>query len=57
MWRGSFHDDLAAVLRAGIFTPEVTDEIVLRNFDDQQALDAWLRRAWSTWFPAEPYPR
>ncbi len=30
--------------------------IMLRNVGDQQALDAWLRRAWATWFPGEHYP-
>jgi len=47
---------LAAATRAGSITPETADEIMMRDFDDQQELDRWLREAWAEWFPGEPCP-
>ena len=56
-WLASFHDDLAGAILAGSLTPAVVDELTRRDFDDQAAVDHWLRRAWAIWFPGTGYPR
>ena len=55
-WRATFHDDLSVALRGGDLTPDVADDVMLRDFDDQHVLDAWLQEAWAAWFPGEDYP-
>ncbi len=56
-WLGSFHDDFAVAILAGSLTPVVVDELMRRDFDDQAAVDHWLRHAWAIWFSGSAYPR
>jgi hypothetical protein len=47
--------ELGAAIRSGELTPAVLTDLTSVRFQDQQAVDRWLRQRWSMWF-AEPYP-
>jgi hypothetical protein len=49
-------EDLRLAIRNEELTPVVTYELTGIGFDDQRAVDNWLRRRWAAWFPEEPYP-
>lgn len=53
LWlQGDFH--IAISERS--LTPDVLGKLTNINFDDQDAVDAWLRKLWASWFPDAPYP-
>lgn len=42
-------------IRNGAFMPKLDEDLIYICFDDQQAVNAWLRNCWTTWFPGYPY--
>jgi len=47
--------ELAQAIREHAITPELMSSMLTLHFDDQVALDRWLRRRWEAWF-TQPYP-
>lgn len=47
--------ELGLAIRQHEFTPELMSNMLGMHFEDQAALDRWLRRRWEMWF-SEPYP-
>jgi hypothetical protein len=54
-YRGWLSGELAAAIQGHEITPAVATDLTTIYFEDQQAVDDWLRMRWSLWF-AEPYP-
>lgn len=48
-------DDLRRAISDHDFTPELLAKLTYISFRDQEAVDAWLRNIWTTWFPGNPY--
>jgi hypothetical protein len=47
--------ELGQAIRQHELTPELMSTMLQMHFEDQAALDRWLRRRWQMWL-AEPYP-
>jgi hypothetical protein len=47
--------ELGQAIRGREINPELMSSMLAMHFDDQAALDRWLRRRWEMWF-AESYP-
>jgi hypothetical protein len=48
-------DELGQAIREREITPELMSSLLAMHFDDQAAVDRWLRRRWEMWF-SQPYP-
>ena len=49
-------DDLRQAISNHDFTPDLLGKLTYIYFDNQNAVNAWLRGLWTTWFPSDPYP-
>ena len=47
--------ELGQAIREREITPELMSSMLAMHFDDQAAVDRWLRRRWEMWF-SQPYP-
>jgi len=47
--------ELSQAIRHHELTPELMSNVLEMHFEDQAALDHWLRRRWEMWF-SEAYP-
>lgn len=47
--------ELGQAIHEHELTPELMSNMLEMHFEDQAALDRWLRRRWGMWF-SEPYP-
>ncbi|MFC4063083.1 hypothetical protein ACFOWE_32800 [Planomonospora corallina] len=48
--------DLEAAIRTGSLTPEAMEDLTHFAFDDQAAVNGWIRENWKTWRFEGPPP-